>query len=207
MRDLCAALPPGEKFYAWGRTIVAYVPREWHCDYENDTPVFQFMLKGARDPAELRKRFRQRRLGGFYHDVGGGVTQSEVGGLLPWTPREITLWQEFFRLYAVNVVRVESEPENVALYGYVLRRTPDPAARLFRGLMWPHLPGLERALVEGDHLHAIGDLAGARRYYEGAAGVLPGYAWVHQRLAELAREQHRPADVRTAEAALRKLGG
>jgi len=207
LRDLCGRMAPGTRFYAYGRTAVAYVPRDWHCDYEYDTPLFQFLIKASRDPGELRKRFRQRGLAAFHYDMAGGVTQSEVAGLLPWTAREITLWQEFFRLYGEPKVRVESGGEKVAIYGWLLRRAPDPAGRLLSGEIWPHLPGLERALVEGDRLHARGDRAGARRYYEGAAEFLPGYAWAHQRVAALAREQGRAEAARLAEALLRRLGG
>ncbi len=212
LRALCDRIAPGRRFYAYGRATVAYVPREWHCDYEHDTPLFQRLIKASRDPADLRKRFRQRGLDAFYYDLAGGVTFAEVGGMLPWTAREIALWQEFLRQYGELAVRDEVEGENVALYGYVLRRAPEAAARLPRGTVWPHLPGLERALVEGDRIHARGDLEGARRYYEAAAAVLPGYAWVHQRLAEVARALRRPADAAgaeaaEAEAALRRLGG
>jgi hypothetical protein len=206
MRALCARIAPGRRFYAYGRATVAYVPREWHCDYEHDTPLFQRLVKASRDPAELRKRFRQRGLDAFYYDLAGGVTMSEVGGMLPWTAREIARWQEFVRQYCDLAVRDEVEGENVAIYGYLLRRYPS-AARLPRGTVWPHLPGLERALIDGDRLHARGDLEGARRYYEAAAAVLPGYAWVHQRLAEVARTLHRASEAAGAEAALRRLGG
>jgi len=207
MRSLCDRIPAGRRFYAYGRAAIAYVPREWHCDYEHDTPLFQRLLKASRDPGELRKRFRQRGLDAFYHDLAGGVTMSEVGRILPWTAREIGLWQEFFRLYCDPVVQDEVEGENVTIYGYLLRDVPAEAARLPQGMVWPHLPGLERALVDGDRLHALGQREGARRYYEAAAGVLPGYAWVHQRRAAVCRELGRTGEARRAEADLRRLGG
>ena len=137
----------------------------------------------------------------------GGVTQSAVSEMLPWTRRDVGVYQDFLRRYAALALRIEDVPANVYMCFYLLRRDPDAAGRMARGACWPHLPALESILAPGDRAYDVRDLQGARGLYLGAKEAYPGYVWVHQRLGEIHLALGRRDLARREFAEMRRLGG
>jgi len=200
-------LAGSEKYYAYGELVTYGAAHEGLADFENDTPLIQLLVEASRGSAELRKQLRQRGIAAILHNAAGGVTASAVADRHPWTPRDIAVYQEFFRLYAVADWRLEQPARNEFLAWYRLRTSPAPQARLGYATAWPHLPAMEFILGDGDALYTRGDRAGALVRYEAAAAAYPGYVWAHQRVAEVARELGRRDASRRAAAMVRRLGG
>ena len=155
----------------------------------------------------MAKRFRQRGIRAFLYDQSGGITQSDVGARLPWDGRDVSLYQEFWRLYLDTAYRIESADGNTCISLLRINRSPNRNGRLAYHQLWPHLPGMELILVPGDYAHAARDLETALRLYEEARRAYPRYIWVYQRLAEVYGEIGRPVASQRAREMVRQLGG
>jgi len=207
MHEAGRRLGAGERYYAYGELVTYYAVREGIADYESDTPLIQRLVQASWSPGAIRKKLRQRGIAAVLHNAPGGVTTSAVAQMRPWTARDVGIYQEFFRGFAVAEWRLEEPGANEYVTWYRLRRTADPQGRLSRGRVWPHLPALESVLAPGDALYGRGDRAGALRAFEAACEAYPGYAWAQQRVADVAREAGRTAEAAHAAAAVRRLGG
>jgi len=200
-KELEAAFPGRGTVYILGDDTGYYLSGRVFTDYEwGSDPLLWRLASESPDPARLRVRLHQRN---FTHMIYSTICLDDnmIAEIetFRFKPRTALLMQEFWREYAVPVIKREAaEKYRVnGSYAFLLRRPPGKGtydASFSRRL--PFLPGAGILTWEGDAEYRDGRLAQARRVWEEWAGSYGRLAVLEDRLARVSLAEGRPGEAR-----------
>lgn len=189
LTELGRHLKTRDRFYSYGNLIPYYSTRASITDDGAGVDsILHIIVKQCFDAKEIKKKFQQLRIYGMLHNMRVGITMSRQYDVSLWKPQEVRLYQKFVRQYIQPIFRLEDQLTGDHTTYYAITRTEARPGRLYHGKIWPHLPGLEGILFPGDKEHSLGNLRRALLLYQKAQKEYPDYAWVYQRISEVAKE-------------------
>ena len=175
-------LPAGAHVLIMGDTKGYYWNFRTTLDIENAAPWMQILVKSSASPEVLRKHLKQRGITHLWMHLGGTTTMGQGREVLPWTDRDLDVYQSFWRQFArITWLQEIAEPADVYAI-YTLSRPPEEQP-MPRTLVWPFLPYTETILLEGDRRLARGDAASALNWYGSQLHSFPSFAHLHHRMA------------------------
>ncbi len=173
---------PARRALACGDPLPLFHTGPWLMDTESRTPWLERRARESRDAAGLAKAIRQRNVDRILYWMNGGIQLGEGAQGASWTPRTLTILQEYLAAYGRLAVLHETPTGADSWYAWRLSRAPAARRPAESGLVGMHLPTAEFLLLPGDRAHAAGDRVRARRLYAGVIARFPGYVQAHRRL-------------------------
>jgi hypothetical protein len=187
-REMDERFPVRGKVYVYGDDQSYYLKGRIHLDYESGSDPFIWRLaSSARDPEDLRKRFRQRRITHvLYSTCWPDILLKMKELTFRQKDRTISLMQEFWKRYARPIVIKENEGLDGA-YVFLLAETPrkEPYDPYFSRRL-PFLPGAEPLVWDGDAALQKGKLGDAWMIYRELLRTYPDAVLLEERLARVA---------------------